>query len=749
MTSHPTIMTLPALLSRLALVVLLLSVPLLVAAQTEVSFQAHSYNDLRQWPSLILKGALWIKVDFNYGTPSFCQTNATATSRVRDGSHGCFLLNHDPLSLARTSGYNTSDDVLDLVEALSSTPWLHGPRNVSIALCHKFDGNVCANTSDAINWRSLMQAFYTRAESLIARYQLSIIFVEDGAGAVDVPSACLTDLFPGWPSTYIPSDNTRDGLFRNDTPTYARMNLLNMEASSFYNVSAERYGKFPPSPYPYLLWEPSDQRTLLNFTQHYMLSLRHQQGFRFAINIDPAQWAVYTGEATQEAWNIRPVALQGRTSASHATLTYTGTPYLAVLSSKAAGGSGDDGYNVNIYRFGGLLRAFGLPWVTTGPLTLPRNVTGVVDAFIVPSWTPAMGTTQQLFVSVRSAESTSWVLYPMPGLSSWFVMKSTFVHSFVHGLGPAEPTAHDVAWQSPDSLLVVRASGSPTVSLSAYVINVTGGETQLLDTVLVPFSSDDVDITGLAVAVAPGPYHTSSACAAGAVEGALSITLSNYTAFIAYLCITVVIQLSPVVPIDVGSTPSLSIERSPSSSAPHFLLTLSTSYCYNTEVYNKQADSGLCDHSPIPMASTLTYSFGLVSSLQRFVDRRAQGVGGGLICNAEFLHGTYDMGSRQSARLWRGFNGSGVELLGVVEVHDGVPTAGEEVQAGVNELELVPSTICGPALPWDGVVVDAWPLPQQTTWEVEDSEGSDPLSSARSAPRLAPEAAMPHHVMEA
>src|SRR5271168_5046248 len=67
----------------------------------EISFQAHSYNDLRQWPSLILKGATWIKIDFNYATPTFCLTNATGTSRVRDGTHGCFLLNHDPLSLDR------------------------------------------------------------------------------------------------------------------------------------------------------------------------------------------------------------------------------------------------------------------------------------------------------------------------------------------------------------------------------------------------------------------------------------------------------------------------------------------------------------------------------------------------------------------------------------------------------------------------------------------------------------------------
>ena len=63
---------------------------------------------------------------------------------------GCFLLNHDPLSLYRTSAYNTSDDVLDFIEALASDPWLHSSRNVSIALCHKFSfGNVCHDTDDA------------------------------------------------------------------------------------------------------------------------------------------------------------------------------------------------------------------------------------------------------------------------------------------------------------------------------------------------------------------------------------------------------------------------------------------------------------------------------------------------------------------------------------------------------------------------------------------------------------------------
>ena len=262
-------------------------------AANEVSYQAHSYNDLRQWPTLVLKGAQWIKIDMNYAPANFCTTNTTATQRVQHGQHGCFLLNHDDLALNRTAPYNTSDDVLALMDEWRGVEWLHGAVNVSIALCFKYDfGSVCDNSTESQQWRALVQAFYDRAQSLITTNDLSLLFVLDGSGSMDPRNPCLTPLYPGWPSTYIPYDNSPDAFNSSTTSTLARSNLLNIYQPTFKFVAQQHYGKFGPSPYPWLVWEPSDQHTIRNTSMNYLeAGERHQPGLRFAINIDPGTTA--------------------------------------------------------------------------------------------------------------------------------------------------------------------------------------------------------------------------------------------------------------------------------------------------------------------------------------------------------------------------------------------------------------------------------------------------------------------------
>ena len=294
---HPTCLTSVLVLS---LVLHLLSQLPPASAANELSYQAHSYNDLRQWPTLVLKGAQWLKIDMNYAPANFCTANATATRRVQHGSDGCFLLNHDDLSLDRTAPYNTSDDVLALVDEWSEREWLHGAVNVSIALCFKYDyGSVCDNSTTSDQWRSLMQSFYDRAQSLITANDLSLLFVLDGAGSIDPRSPCLTPLYLGWPSTYIPYDNSPDAFNSSANPTLERSNLLNIYQPTFDAVAKRHYGKFQTSPYPWLVWEPSDQHTIRNVSRAYLeAGERHWPGLRFAINIDPGQPYSHTSFAS-------------------------------------------------------------------------------------------------------------------------------------------------------------------------------------------------------------------------------------------------------------------------------------------------------------------------------------------------------------------------------------------------------------------------------------------------------------------
>ena len=498
------------------------------------------------------------------------------------------------------------------------------------------------------------------------------------------------------------------------------MDLLNMQAGTFYNVSAQHYGKFLPSPYPFLLWEPSDQPTLLNYTRHYLQGERHAEGFRFAINIDPVQFQVYTGNATGDAWNHRLDALSGRSGGQQAIVTYDDVHYLVVLSSKAVGGKGDEGYSMTVYAFDALLTNHSLRWVDA--LTLPtlRDI----DLFAALSPSPPSQSSPVLVTIARSTDSITVSVYPIPSLASWQSLKPLLVHSIPLPSSSAV-AAHDAVWHTADALFVVQlvaTESPPAALLRVFMVNLTSGAVTLAANASTPTPALH-SVTGVAVAAAAPPYAGGdSLCGPRAVPGALSYALSNYSVYAGYFCLRVDgAYLSPVVSMDLGSLPSLSIQRSPPpSSSPHFLLTLGTSYCWNTEPYNKQANSGLCDHTPLPMASTLTYSFGLLSSLIAYVQARAEGQEGSLICNDDFLHGTYDLGEKPRGKLWVGRDAEGVERLGVVEVHDGVSSMGHEgtaAEQSVGGVGLTPSNICGVAVPFDGIVVDAWPLPERTTWK--------------------------------
>ena len=497
-----------------------------------------------------------------------------------------------------------------------------------------------------------------------------------------------------------------------------------MQAGTFYNVSAQHYGKFLPSPYPFLLWEPSDQPTLLNYTQHYMQGPRHPQGFRFAINIDPVQFAVYTANATGDAWNHRTDELRGRSGGQPAIVTYDDTPYLAVLSSKAVEGRGSDGYSVTVFAFDGLLTNQSLRAVQT--LALPA--VGVVDMFTAVSPPAEVPSSAPLLVMTAydAVEGVTMTVFSIPVLASWRTLKPLFFHGIP--MPPSSgPVAHDVVWHAADLLLLVQLvaiTSPPSVLLRVFAVNVTSRTVILAVNGSNPTPALST-VTGVAVAMAGPPYSDGdSQCGSQAVPGALSYSLDNYSVYVSTFCLrNASVQLSPAVLMDVGSSPSLSIQRSPDlTSTLHFLLTLGESYCWNTEAYNKQADAGLCDHTPLPMASTLTYSYGLLSALTAYVQKRVQGggEGGGVVCNAEFLHGTYDLGQRPRGRLWVGRDGEDVERLGVVEVHDGASLTGMEEEDiredGDDRVGIVPSSICGVAVPFDGIVVDAWPLPQRTSW---------------------------------
>ncbi|CAF1385462.1 unnamed protein product, partial [Didymodactylos carnosus] len=153
----------------------------------------------------------------------------------------------------------------------------------------------------------LTDKFLNKANQLINEFNLNIQFILDGAGTLDGKNDCLINLwrplvmtytFPNAPLKAFTSNTIENG--------YDRLAINNMQSPKLDMCKLLHYGKFSlnQSIYPYLYWEPSDQRTILSSIISYLNGLRHSLGLRFAINIDPVQFTIYSAQATNDAWNI-------------------------------------------------------------------------------------------------------------------------------------------------------------------------------------------------------------------------------------------------------------------------------------------------------------------------------------------------------------------------------------------------------------------------------------------------------------
>lgn len=154
-----------------------------------------------------------------------------------------------------------------------------------------------------------MSSFVERANEVVKVHQLKVEFFLDGNGKPDKP--CLTHLWRPWNSVWIVSPY--DALFSDDYEKgYDRFKVLNQPegsppGASLKKLQLVKYGKFLRSKYPWLLYEPSDQKVILQIADVYMSyypNLIHEPGFLFSINIDPVQFEVFAGSRSGKAWNF-------------------------------------------------------------------------------------------------------------------------------------------------------------------------------------------------------------------------------------------------------------------------------------------------------------------------------------------------------------------------------------------------------------------------------------------------------------
>eukprot|EP01118_Nematostelium_gracile_P006150 TRINITY_DN1976_c0_g1_i7.p1 TRINITY_DN1976_c0_g1~~TRINITY_DN1976_c0_g1_i7.p1 ORF type:complete len:374 (+),score=82.13 TRINITY_DN1976_c0_g1_i7:55-1176(+) len=274
--------------------------------ESTIGYQLHSWNDLREWRAGFKKGADWFKIDLNYQDYKTC-----SAMRPWKDERGCFLLTHDnPISAVKVR-FNTSDDLLDMMD---ENPELFQQNEIHIALCFKTGFTLCDGGMEFFNWTSLIDDFYDRANQIISKHSLKVEFILDGSAPVTDETECLKDKWRPWVYTYVSFRNPALAYFENWTRDgYDRFAILNEPVDSIdptfliKMVAISDYGKFSKQQkYPYLNWEPNNQKPIKEVIDVYLdKGLVQEAGFKFAINMDPVQLEVYAGSLSKKAWNER------------------------------------------------------------------------------------------------------------------------------------------------------------------------------------------------------------------------------------------------------------------------------------------------------------------------------------------------------------------------------------------------------------------------------------------------------------
>ena len=285
----------PMLLSLLCFI---FSTASLTSAQ--ISYQIHSYDDLRAFPSLLNRGASWFKFDLHFVSSYDCKE----LRPLYNCSGGVLLLSHNDPLLKPNLTYFTSESLIATLNDFSRP-------EIAVALCGKMpiwqgSNKPCVNGSDVGN------QFLNVVDSLISSLDSveNCTFILDGSFKPSKEFPCFANRWTAYNSTwtgspisaYISNEKTDVRFQYFDTP------ILDHPVETFLPFVLSNFGKFSlNSENPYFVWEPSDRKVLLETSKLYSkLSVSHKSGLRFAINISPERFAVFNAEySNSHSWNWR------------------------------------------------------------------------------------------------------------------------------------------------------------------------------------------------------------------------------------------------------------------------------------------------------------------------------------------------------------------------------------------------------------------------------------------------------------
>jgi hypothetical protein len=668
------------------------------ARASGIGYQIHSQNDLREWRQTFSKGATWLKVDFNYQPPAFCQNPAPAVARVdpETSDRGCFLLNHDTPSLARASPYNTSSDILLWLN--EHPDLLHDVDGVKIALCMKFNGNICDGSAASENATALFDAFFTAAGELQQTYP-QVEFVLDGALA---PSpACLHEKWRPWNSTYIRSGGPAGAYTSNDeTQGFERFQINNMQwLTDFPGELLDGYGKFATQGidpgysvvYPYLIWEPADQTTLGVESGGYLSGHRHlmpdstSPGLRFATNSDPVQTQIYTG-ISGGAWNLpfanRSTDVRPRVavwSGDMMPLAYSSPAVPSLLLTLHYDSSTTPGrFLAQRNQFAWALAS---PYVMDDaplPILLDEQMTVALSTgrlsgmgslpamkLIAQAGQGSLGAGASVLAPLILADDSGYVqlvdatqLSFLPANSLWNTSLPSSGFSSVSAAFVAALPDVDGFYPLDGLSLLQATAGAPCTLVVNYYIVEADFHAHLLGTTSC-LGSPTMVIDPASVSIALAPNSDSPSCGSLPIGLAFASYLVSFssagTAYVAFGCLGMgakglVNAASVPVAVGPGSSTSVAMRQRPFVGSPYAMLSITDSFCWNNEYVNKRPDIALCDTQPNNQSQVLTYSFGQMAAFATFLE--SQQPLSPCLDVLGFVHGTYDMGSQSSLALY-------------------------------------------------------------------------------------------------
>ena len=322
------------------------------ASRRSLYFESHGRDDLREWPAAILKGARYLKVDFNFQPdPYSCavQTRLPANNHsalpppVRF-PHGCFVLCHYYRNSTRD--FNTTVDLVDMLGSPAMQSLIAGLPDgassglvVQMCLKNKPALSCTAPSEDALKYIALYDAFYAAAVPMLnANPSHPIRFVFDSLG---YDESCYFSRWPRFVATYTGASPQAAS---NNSGASAEFQMVNMAAaatSSWDFLGSGDFYKFPNASFAFVAWEPATQSEIQAFQKRYLgydVTPVHEPGMIMAYNGDPALFHVFTANTTGQHTN----AAVGSTRSKAPVVTYIeswGVLISCAVQHKGFGGS--------------------------------------------------------------------------------------------------------------------------------------------------------------------------------------------------------------------------------------------------------------------------------------------------------------------------------------------------------------------------------------------------------------------------